>query len=116
MHHQFVAAAEVVEYCHRHYPQMKVGSMITRTMVYPYNSDPNNVLAATQTMREVYAFSDIQVRGEYPEFLLAKLKKHILRLNFRKVIRKNYVRIRPILWPSVITPQFVRLVMWKVCG
>lgn len=93
MHHQFVAAAQVVKYCHRHYPQMQVGSMITRTMVYPYNSDPNNVLAATQTMREVYAFSDIQVRGEYPEFLLTKLKKAHITIEFQEgdqeVLREN---------------------------
>lgn len=74
MHHQFVASANIVRYCHKRYPEMKVGCMITRTMVYPYNSDPRNVLTATQTMRDVYAFSDIQARGEYPAYLLKKLR------------------------------------------
>lgn len=75
MHHQFLAAAKVVQYCHQRYADLQVGSMITRTMVYPYNSDPQNVLAATETMRDVYALSDIQVRGRYPQYLLTTLKR-----------------------------------------
>jgi len=75
MHHQFIAAAGVVKYCHDTYPEMKVGCMVTRTTVYPYNSDPLNVLKATKMMRDVYAFSDIQARGVYPTYLIKKLQK-----------------------------------------
>ncbi|WP_457951907.1 glycoside hydrolase family 1 protein [Lactiplantibacillus pentosus] len=93
MHHQFIAAAKVVAYCHQNYPKMQVGSMITRTMVYPYNSDPDNVLAATQTMRDVYAFSDIQVRGRYPAFLLEKLTADGIKIKFgskdKKLLAEN---------------------------
>lgn len=80
MHHQFVASAKVVQYCHDNYPSMLVGSMITKTTVYPYNSDPNNVLKSMQQMREVYAFSDIQIRGAYPAYLLKKYKNEGIKL------------------------------------
>ena len=84
MHNQFVASAKIVKYCHDNYSDLQVGCMITRTMVYPYNSDPKNVLKATETMRDVYAFSDIQARGSYPKFLLKELKNKNIKLNIKK--------------------------------
>ena len=77
MHNQFVAAAWITKFIHDKYPNAKVGSMITSTMVYPYTSDPRNMLKATQIMRKSYNFSDIQLRGKYPKVLL----KHIHDLN-----------------------------------
>lgn len=88
MHHQFIAAAKVVEYCHHNYENMSVGSMITKTTVYPYNSDPRNVLKSLKQMREVYAFSDIQVRGFYPEFLLKKFEDENIALKSQKEDKK----------------------------
>ena len=75
MHNQFVAAAEITRYIHNNYSDLRVGSMITSTMVYPYNSDPRNMLKATQTMRESYNFSDVQIRGIYPKVLLQTIKR-----------------------------------------
>lgn len=73
MYHQFVAAAKVTKYIHENYFSHKVGSMITSTMVYPYNSDPRNMLKATQIMRESYNFSDVQLREKYPQVLLKQM-------------------------------------------
>lgn len=75
MHNQFIASAKITAYIHKNYPEAKVGSMITSTMVYPYNSDPRNMFKATETMRENYNFSDIQVRGAYPKVLLDHMQK-----------------------------------------
>lgn len=80
MHNQFVASARIIKYCHETYPDLKIGCMITSTMVYPYNSDPRNVLRATEIMRNVYAFSDIQIRGKYPKYLLKKLKEEDIKI------------------------------------
>lgn len=82
MHHQFIASALVVDYCHKNYPKMQVGSMITKTTIYPYDSHPENILQSILQMREVYAFSDIQVRGEYPAYLLKKLENEHISLSF----------------------------------
>lgn len=92
MHHQFVAAARVVQYCHNNYPNMRVGCMVTRTMVYPYNSDPQNVLQASKVMRDVYAFSDIQVRGKYPNFLLKQLEEKNIRLKMESTDKEDLRR------------------------
>lgn len=82
MYHQFVASSKVIKYCRQTYPHMKVGSMITKTTVYPYNSNPRNVLKSLKQMREVYAFSDIQIRGFYPKYLLDELNRKDIHIHF----------------------------------
>ncbi|MGE9134020.1 glycoside hydrolase family 1 protein, partial [Lacticaseibacillus paracasei] len=93
MHNQFVASAEITKYIHENYPTLRVGSMITSTMVYPYNSDPRNMLKATQIMRESYDFSDIQIRGRYPKVLLKQIEEMELQVKMTeselKLIAKN---------------------------
>ncbi|WP_040537249.1 glycoside hydrolase family 1 protein [Lactobacillus pasteurii] len=75
MYYQFIASSEIIEYIHTNYPDNKVGSMITSTMVYPYSSDPRDVLKAEQIMNETLEFSDIQLRGHYPKSLILRMKK-----------------------------------------
>ncbi|WP_297816977.1 glycoside hydrolase family 1 protein [uncultured Lactobacillus sp.] len=93
MHNQFIASAEIIKYVHENYNDLKVGSMITATMVYPYNSDPKNTLKARQVMRQSYDFSDIQVRGKYPRSLLIKLKNKGIPLQIsasdKKLLKNN---------------------------
>ena len=69
MHYQFVASAKAVGVIHACDPAAKVGCMLTKVTYYPYSCKPEDVLLAQQRMRAVYAFSDVQVRGEYPAFL-----------------------------------------------
>lgn len=74
MHHQFVASALATKICHEIIPDSLVGCMITKQTYYPLTSKPEDVLAAQLDARELFAFSDTQVFGEYPAYLLAKYK------------------------------------------
>lgn len=74
MHHQFVASALATKICHENIPGSMVGCMLTKRTIYPYSCRPADVLKAQQEMRAVFAFSDTQVRGEYPAFLLSMYK------------------------------------------
>lgn len=74
MHHQFVASALATKICHENIPDSKVGCMLTKLTYYAYTCKPEDVLEQQQRMRELYAFSDTQVFGEYPAYLLAKYK------------------------------------------
>lgn len=76
MHHQFVASAIATKICHDIIPDSKVGCMLTMITYYPYTCKPEDVLEAQQLMRQTYAFSDTQVFGEYPAYLLARFKNH----------------------------------------
>ncbi len=74
MHHQFVASALATKICHETIPGSLVGCMLTKLTFYPYTCDPQDVLKAQQDARHTYAYSDTQVFGEYPAYLLSKFK------------------------------------------
>lgn len=76
MHHQFVASALATKICHEIVPDSKVGCMLTKLTYYPYTCKPEDVLAAQQKMRSTYAYSDTQVFGEYPAYLLSYFKNN----------------------------------------
>lgn len=74
MHHQFVASALATKITHEKIPESKVGCMLTKLTYYPYTCKPEDVLQAQQDMRSTYCYSDTQVFGEYPAYLLSKFK------------------------------------------
>lgn len=76
MHHQFIASALATKICHEIIPEAKVGCMLTKLTYYPYTCKPEDVLKAQQDMRATYCYSDTQVFGEYPSYLLARFKNN----------------------------------------
>ncbi len=93
MHHQFVASALATKICHDNIPDSKVGCMLTKATFYPYTCKPEDVLEAQQRMRELYAFSDTQVFGEYPSYLLSRFKNSGINLEMTEEdlrIMKDY--------------------------
>lgn len=81
MHHQFVASALATKICHEIIPDAKVGCMITKLSFYPMTCKPKDVLKAQQKMRKIYAYSDTQVFGEYPTYLLKYYEKNGITIN-----------------------------------
>ena len=93
MHHQFVASALATKICHEIIPDSKVGCMLTKLTYYPYTCKPEDVLAAQQRMRSTYCYSDTQVFGEYPAYLLSHFENkgiHIVRETGDDEIMKAY--------------------------
>ena len=80
MHHQFVASALATKYIHENEPGAMVGCMLTKLTYYPYTCKPEDVLEAQQRMRSTYCYSDTQVFGEYPAYLLARFRNHGLNI------------------------------------
>lgn len=74
MHHQFVASALAVKITHENIPDAKVGCMLTKLTYYPYSCKPEDVLEERERMRSIYCYSDTQVFGEYPKYLLTKYR------------------------------------------
>lgn len=70
LHHQFLASAEAIIYAHEHYPNIKIGNMISFVPYYAYTCDPVDQWTALERMRITNWFcSDVQVRGEYPAYM-----------------------------------------------
>ncbi len=69
VHHQFVASALATKYLHQMIPGAQMGCMLTRTLTYPENCHPQNMLLALKENRDNYFYADVQVFGEYPQFV-----------------------------------------------
>lgn len=70
LHHQFVASALAVKAARRINPEMKVGCMLAMVPLYPFSCKPEDVMFAQESMRERYVFTDVQLRGYYPSYVL----------------------------------------------
>ncbi|MDY8023561.1 6-phospho-beta-glucosidase [Paenibacillus polymyxa] len=69
LHHQFIASALAVKYCHEIIPDSKIGCMLTRLTTYPHTCNPQDILAAFKDNQFNYFFTDVQVRGAYPHYM-----------------------------------------------
>ncbi|BCJ93938.1 aryl-phospho-beta-D-glucosidase BglH [Anaerocolumna cellulosilytica] len=76
-HHQFIASAKAVALGHEINPDFKIGCMLLYPLTYPMTCNPEDVLLANEAMNKNYYFSDVQVRGAYPNFM----KKYFERNN-----------------------------------
>lgn len=68
VHHQFLASALTVKKAHELNPELKVGCMCAFVPFYPYSSNPDDVMTAQIAMRDRYYYSDVMVRGHYPQY------------------------------------------------
>ncbi|ENH97820.1 glycoside hydrolase family protein [Gracilibacillus halophilus YIM-C55.5] len=83
-HHQFVASSLAVKACHEIIPDAQIGCMIIYAPVYPYDSNPENVLHALKEEQLFnYFCADVQVRGEYPAFINRYFKENNIELDIK---------------------------------
>ena len=82
VHNQFVASALATKYLHQLIPGAQMGCMLTRTLTYPENCHPQNMLLALKTNRENFYYADIQVFGEYPRHILNDWKRNNIQVEF----------------------------------
>lgn len=69
-HYQFVASAKVVMEGHKINPEFKVGCMVASSPTYPYSSNPEDIVLAQKEDNKQLFFTDVQVRGHYPQYAL----------------------------------------------
>ena len=68
-HHQFLAAAKAVKLGHSIDPDFRIGCMVLYPLSYPATCDPADVQANAERLNKNHFFSDVQVRGFYPDFM-----------------------------------------------
>lgn len=76
LHHQFVASALAVKACHEIIPDAMIGCMLARMEIYPETCNPDDVLAALEEDQKNLFFTDVQVRGYYPSFMLSYFEEN----------------------------------------
>jgi 6-phospho-beta-glucosidase len=81
LHHQFVASARAVKACHEMIPDAMIGCMLARMEVYPETCSPDDVLEALKEDQMNLFFTDVQVRGYYPSFMLSYFEENDIKLD-----------------------------------
>ncbi|RVT62610.1 glycoside hydrolase family 1 protein [Niallia taxi] len=69
LHHQFIASATAVKLCREIIPNAKVGCMLARLETYPETCNPLDVLKTLKQEQMNFFYTDVQVRGYYPNFI-----------------------------------------------
>ncbi|MGC5772535.1 glycoside hydrolase family 1 protein [Paenibacillus pabuli] len=91
LHHQFVASAKVTEFGHNLNPTLQMGVMLADTLTAPYSCDPADVELNFRRNRMQYFYSDVLIRGEYPEYALTYFEDQNIRINMTED-EKNLLR------------------------
>jgi len=68
-HHLFVASAIVAKRCHEIIPESKMGAMLSLSGVYPNTCHPDDVFETYELRRRSLFYSDVLLRGEYPNYI-----------------------------------------------
>lgn len=66
--YELIASAKAVTLGHKINPNFKIGCMLSFVPVYPYSCHPDDVMLATEAMRNRWFFGDVHVRGAIPHY------------------------------------------------
>lgn len=74
-HHELIASALAVSTGKAINPKFEIGAMVSHVPIYPYSSNPADVMLAEEEMRQRYFFPDVQVRGFYPNYVVKEFER-----------------------------------------
>lgn len=83
-HHELLASAWVVAKGKEINPAFQIGAMVSHVPIYPYSSNPEDVMLAEEYMRQRYFFPDVQVRGYYPSYALKEFEREGYHIPFEE--------------------------------
>ncbi|MGO4731107.1 glycoside hydrolase family 1 protein [Paenibacillus sp. 2KB_22] len=93
VHHQFVASAKITEFGHKLNSSLQLGVMLADTLTAPYSCKPDDVELNFRRNRMQYFYSDVLIRGDYPEYAMAYFKDKGIELKIteeeKKLLRDN---------------------------
>lgn len=82
IHHELVASSLATKIAHEINPDCKIGCMVLAMPTYPMTPDPKDVWAAHDYENLNYLFSDIHVRGKYPNYAKRYFKEQGINISF----------------------------------
>ncbi len=81
-HYELVASALATKRGHEINPQNKIGCMLAAGPYYPESCRPEDYWQAVCDDRDGYSLIDVQVRGNYPSYLLKKYEREGIHIPF----------------------------------
>ncbi|WP_406846201.1 6-phospho-beta-glucosidase BglA [Bacillus safensis] len=83
-HHELLASAWAVAKGKEINPDFQIGAMVSHVPIYPYSSNPEDVMLTEEYMRQRYFFPDVQVRGYYPSYALKEFEREGYHIPFEE--------------------------------
>ncbi|MGV2487436.1 UNVERIFIED_CONTAM: family 1 glycosylhydrolase, partial [Bacillus mycoides] len=83
-HHELIASALAVAKGKEINSDFQIGAMISYIPIYPYSSNPEDVMLAEESLRLKYFFPDVQIRGYYPKYALKEFEREGYVINFEE--------------------------------
>ncbi|SQA14414.1 Aryl-phospho-beta-D-glucosidase BglH [Streptobacillus moniliformis] len=80
IHHELVASSLVTKIARKINPDFKIGCMVLAMPTYPMTPNPEDVWAAYDYENLNYLFSDIHVRGYYPNYAKRYFKENVINI------------------------------------
>lgn len=77
VHYELVASAMAVDAGHIINPDFKIGCMIAMCPIYPLTCPPADMMMSIKAMHRRYWFTDVHVRGHYPQHMVNYFAKKI---------------------------------------
>ena len=94
-HYELVASALATKIGHEINPQNKIGCMLAAGPYYPESCRPEDYWQAVCDDRDGYSLIDVQVRGNYPSYLLKKYEREGIHIPFaegdKKLLKEHTV-------------------------
>lgn len=81
-HHELLASALAVSKGKEINPDFQIGAMVSHVPIYPFSSNPEDIMLAEEEMRQRYFFPDVQVRGYYPRYALKEFEREGYHIKF----------------------------------
>lgn len=69
---ELIASAKVVKLGHKINPDFEIGCMMAYVPVYPFSSNPDDMMASVKAMNRRFFYNDIHAKGEIPNYTLRK--------------------------------------------
>ena len=92
-HNMFVASAKANKMCHEIIDDAIIGCMLSLSNIYPANCDPVAVFETMDIRRKSLFYSDVMIRGEYPNYIFRLWKENGVEVKMEEEdleIIKNY--------------------------
>jgi len=72
---ELIASAKVVKLGHEINPDFEIGCMMAYVPVYPFSSNPDDVMASVKAMNRRFFYNDVHAKGEIPGYVLKEWER-----------------------------------------
>lgn len=93
VHHQFIASAIAKKIALTYDDSILIGTMLSDKIAHPATCKPEDVLFSMRKNQTQFLFSDVQIRGEYPNYIARYFAENDIHLTIEPedlVLLKNY--------------------------